>query len=67
MDSLEQFIDTEINPNTPLARAAKLCFDKLQEYYVKSDDSPIPMVALCKYSTSLLKIGHSIHRKDSFN
>lgn len=48
MDALDQFIDDEGNQNTPLKRAAQVCFDKMQQYYVKTDDAPISMVAFCK-------------------
>jgi hypothetical protein len=48
MDELEIFKDQEAR-NSPLYTAANLCFDKLKEYYCKTDESPIPMVAFGKY------------------
>jgi hypothetical protein len=47
MDELEKFMDVETT-DSPLYVAARLCFEKLQHYYSRIDDSPIPLVTFCK-------------------
>jgi hypothetical protein len=49
MDSLDNFIEQEGDNESPLKRAAQLSFNKLRDYYIRTDDSPISMVSFCKY------------------
>jgi hypothetical protein len=48
MDTLEHFMEEE-HASTSIHKAAKVCYKKLQEYYCKTDNSPIPMVAFSKF------------------
>jgi hypothetical protein len=55
MDALDNFIEIEGNTNTPLKLAAQKAFDKLQQYYVKTDESEISMTAFCKCIKNIYK------------